>query len=61
MKILFLDCDGVLNDSNDMMVTGDIRPYYVLNYKKSIIFVILSQKPIAKLWYHLLGVSWKMA
>jgi hypothetical protein len=34
MKILFLDCDGVLNDSNDMMVTGDIRPYYVLNYKK---------------------------
>lgn len=34
MKVLFLDCDGVLNDTNDMLVTGDSKPYYVLNHKK---------------------------
>jgi hypothetical protein len=34
MKVLFLDCDGVLNDENDLMITGDQRPFFVLNFKK---------------------------
>lgn len=34
MRVLFLDCDGVLNSRDDYMVSGDQRPYYVLNRKK---------------------------
>lgn len=34
MKVLFLDCDGVLNDDRDAQITGDERPYFVLNFEK---------------------------
>jgi hypothetical protein len=56
-KVLFLDCDGVLNDQNDMKVTGDNRPYFVLNHDKLDHLNNIISKTNCKI---VLSSSWRM-